>query len=103
MSSWLTDINGAQRKDTSAASLNRLLDDLANNADEEHFSVSVTNGGWNLGLYRDLVVLEDVEENDTERHMVGVDREECVALATALIAGDLDSVKSRPWVPGYGS
>jgi hypothetical protein len=102
--SCLTDVNGADRTDTSPEALDRLLDDLLLNSDEEHASVSVTfDGIWNLELYRGRVVFQDIEERGSERHLMGVDRRERLAIATALIAGNLDSVSSRPWVPGYGT
>jgi hypothetical protein len=104
MSSWLTDVNGAEWEDTSVEAVDRLFDDLELNADDEHISVTMTlDGIWDLDLYRSRVIFEHVEALGTAKHMMGVDRQERLAIATALIVGDLDSVNNRPWVPGYGT
>ncbi len=92
-------------EDVSREAVERLLDDLNGYPGEPAACVSVTHeSGWNLELFADLTVVEDVEADPgTERHLRGLPREERVRLALLLIDGRVDEVLALPWIAGYGS
>ena len=79
-----TDVNGAERDDTSPAALRTVLDDLRARREAEHASVSVSHRSRsNLELFTDLVVLENVDTNPgTERHARGVADADRLTLGT---------------------
>ena len=103
--SSITNVAGAETDDVSREAIEGLLDDLDSHAGEEFASVSVSHeSGWNLELFTDLTVLEDVEADPgTERHLRGLSRDERLRLALLLVDGRVDDVLALDWVPGYGS
>lgn len=81
-----------------------LLDELDTVADAEHPDVSITHESqWSLGIMMGgRVIWENVEGAGDPKHLDGLSREEILRLMRLVAAGDLDSVHSQPWLPGYG-
>jgi hypothetical protein len=83
-----------------------LLDEVEEDPlDDEHVGVGVVHeSGWTIGVYSGwAVVFEHVEDPDVApRHLViGRDRERVLRLMRAAAEGDVASLESEPWQPGY--
>lgn len=91
-------------QDPPLASLADLLRELDDRQDDiEHSDVSVTHESeWCISVFREgHIVLENLESGG-ERHMRGVPDAKILELWDFLARGDLESIKSEPWTPGYG-
>jgi len=86
------------------SALPSLYDELEEDDDIEHESVTVTHdSGWSLSAYGGgYVIFGHLDRAETERHMNGVSRDDIVRLWTLLANGDIDAVAREPWKPGYG-
>ncbi len=83
--------------------LPKLYDELLSVA-PEHGDVSVVHEGseWCLSAHRDgRLVLEHLRTRGSERHMIPIPKERVLELWRRLINGDIDSLLSEPWEPGY--
>jgi hypothetical protein len=88
--------------------LSAVLDELAN-ADQEHADVALSHeSGWTLSVSAGgRLILENVEQRATERHMSGLeplgrDKNMIIGLWTSLAQGNVDHViGSVSWQPGY--
>ena len=71
--------------------------------DIEHPDVALIHeSGWCLGAYQSgLLIWEHLEGNEP-RHMRGISRERTLELWQILARGDLATIDSEPWKPGYG-
>jgi len=78
----------------------RELDQL----DEEHPDCWLSDeAGWTVSVFGSgLVILENLESGEGPWHMRGVTRAGTRDLWLLLMAGDLASLRSRPWKDGYG-
>jgi hypothetical protein len=60
--------------------------------------------GWAISAFGSgLLTFENVETNEGPWHMRGVSREVALQLWELLKAGDLNQIRQRRWLPGYGS
>ena len=80
-----------------------LLDEL-DNADIEQPDVSVSDeSGWSVGLYASgRIVLEHLEDRDSEPVHIFASRQEQLIASAAVAAGRHDLLLDWPWLPGYG-
>jgi hypothetical protein len=104
MSFFVYHLHGNCERDPALSSFPALLDELDTRLeDEEHTSVSVIHESeWCVGIYRGgYVVFENVETDDTPRHMTDVPRGKVIQLMEAIALGDLANLELEPWKPGY--
>ena len=103
MSFHATDRWGAAIRRPSEHQMRELLDSLAI-VDIEHPDVSLTHeSGWSLSAFSSgLLAWENIEGDDSPRHMNGVTRERMLTLWRALAAGNLSQVEQDDWHAGYG-
>lgn len=60
--------------------------------------------GWTIAAHQGgTVVLENPESEDGPWHMRGQTQEQIMELWRLLQAGDLATLRQRPWLTGYGS
>lgn len=58
--------------------------------------------GWCISTYRDKrVVLGHLGVEGKDMHMHPVPRSKTIELWTRLAKGEIESLKSEPWLPGY--
>lgn len=71
--------------------------------DIEHPSVSLTHESeWCLGACPGgLLTWENLENDELPRHMNGVSRDRVLELWVVLSRGQLDTIESERWLPGY--
>jgi len=83
------------------SSLSPLLDELAT-ADPEHGDVSLTHESeWCISVSRSgYVTFENLEEGEP-RHMRDLSREKILDLWAKLSRGEIESIESEAWLPGY--
>ncbi|MCP3881713.1 MAG: hypothetical protein GY701_25490 [Sulfitobacter sp.] len=81
----------------------RILNELDEYDDPEHLDVSLTHESeWCLSVFPGgLIVWENVELDDDPRHLLGVERAKALALWHSLSVGDLATIESEDWRPGY--
>lgn len=89
--------------DPSEDLIEAVLRELDGPIDQEHTDVSATHhSGWCLTAFPSgLLVWEDLDE-DAPRHMRAVSRPGVRSLWLALAAGNLATIESQAWAPGYG-
>ena len=78
---------------------------------DELFTTGITDGdvsvihddsGWCLSAHRDgRLILGNLEDRESECHMIHVPRARVLDLWRRLIAGDIDGLRAEPWKPGY--
>lgn len=70
--------------------------------DTEHGSVAVSHESeWCLAASRAGYIIFEHLENGGERHMRDVPPAKIIELWTKLARGDIASIESEPWRPGY--
>jgi hypothetical protein len=82
--------------------LSDLFDELLT-ADQEHGDVAVSNYdiGWRISAHRDArVILSEIGKR-RPRHMIPITKETVLDLWTRLARGEIESILSEPWKPGY--
>jgi hypothetical protein len=92
----------------SAEDFRTVLGELGS-ADQEHSEVSLSHeSGWTISVSAGgRLVLENIEERGSARHMVGLDplgrdKERILEIWASLAQGELDKVtESFSWEPGY--
>jgi putative hemolysin len=85
---------------SSLPSLLRELDDRSQ--DTEHGSVAVSHESeWCISVSRGGYVTFEHLEDGGERHMRGVPDAKIIDLWSRLARGDIASIESEPWRPGY--
>jgi hypothetical protein len=89
--------------DPPLSSLPSLLRELdARPEDAEHFSVAVTHESeWRISASPGGHVIFERLEEGGETHMVAVPEVKIIGLRSRLISGDIASLESEPWKPGY--
>jgi hypothetical protein len=94
---------GAMDSDPPLSSLPSLLRELDERPeDTEHDSVSVSHESeWCIAAMRGGYVIFENLERGEPRHMRDVPAEKIVDLWSRLAQGDLASIESEPWRPGY--
>jgi hypothetical protein len=99
-----TDANGITEINPCEARMSELIDefdDLDLDA-VEHPDLSLIHdtSGWIITLYpKGIASLENLADSDEgPRHMRGVNRKKALQLWQQLAAGDIDTVRSQPWV-----
>ncbi len=90
--------------DPDEALVDGVLAELDTPLDPEHPDVALTHEtGWSLSAFPSgLVVWENVEEGNAPGHRRSVERAELRQMWRLLAAGDVEAVKQRGWLPGYG-
>jgi hypothetical protein len=70
----------------------------------ENPDVSITDGsGWSVSLFSSgAIVLENVEERDSEPVQIYGQRDEQLIAAVAVALGRRELLDDWPWLPGYG-
>lgn len=78
-----------------------LLDELQT-ADAEHGDVALTHESeWCISVSRSgYVTFENLEQGEP-RHMRGVSRDKILDLWARLARGDIESLETEAWIPGY--
>jgi hypothetical protein len=94
---------GAMEQNPPFASFADLLRELDDRPEDiEHADVSVTHESeWCISVFRGGYVILENFESGGECHMRGVSDGKVLELWALLAKGDLESVKSEPWTPGY--
>ncbi|MCY1717874.1 MULTISPECIES: hypothetical protein [unclassified Microbacterium] len=65
--------------------------------DEEHCALSVTDsGGWNLAVYRDFVVFENLEGDEVGQIADPTD-DQVRTIAAEFLAGDFSALAAHAW------
>ena len=94
----LTDPNGAQTDVDVTVERFALLMDSISPADEEHVVVSLEdNEAWYLEYTPGSLTFGNAESHDDRPTLVGLGRDEVLALAAEFIEGDFDAIRARPW------
>jgi hypothetical protein len=94
-------LDGSGEDNPPIESLSALYDELR--LAGEHGNVDVINDdlGWCMSAHQDgRLVFEHLAEGG-ERHMIPVPKERVLDLWKRLIDGNIDSILSEPWQPGY--
>jgi hypothetical protein len=94
---------GAMESDPPLSSLPGLLRELDDRPeDTEHGDVAVSHESeWCMSVSRGgYVVFKHLEDGDA-RHMCDVPAEKIIDLWSRLARGDIPSIESEPWRPGY--
>lgn len=85
---------------SSLPALLRELDDRLE--DTEHCSVAVSHESeWCMSVSRGGYVVFEHLESGGERHMDAVPEAKIIELWSQLARGDIASIESEPWTPGY--
>ncbi len=101
MAFHITHTHGAMESSPPLSSLPGLLDELAT-ADPEHADVSLTHESeWCISVSRSGYVSCENLEAGEPRHMRELSRERILDLWARLARGEVESLKSEPWLPGY--
>lgn len=89
-------------EDPSPQVFSALYDELET-ASVEHGDVSVVHedSGWCISAHRDHRVVFAHLGDGGARHMIPVSKEKVLELWRKLIEGDIESIQSEPWRPGY--
>jgi hypothetical protein len=84
--------------------LPRLIDELYEDEDIEHPDVAVAHeSGWSVSLFSSgTIVLENVEDGQSQPVHAYGGRDEQLVAATAVAAGCAELLADWPWLPGYG-
>ncbi|MEJ2229499.1 MAG: hypothetical protein P8Y67_15070 [Alphaproteobacteria bacterium] len=87
------------------AQLEQLLASLDWGGKHEHPDVSVTHEtGWCVSVFQNgVTVLENVQTNEGPWHILGATSDYILSLWHLLAEGNIDTVRSGDWQPGYGS
>ncbi|WBB89963.1 hypothetical protein [Verrucosispora sp. WMMC514] len=103
MSAVITHRAGAM-EDYTPGKVPELVAELDAYVDDEHPDVSVSHdSGWTLSAFPSgLVVWENLEDDDTPRHLRDVTRAQLAELMTHCGEGHLDQLERLPWREGYG-
>jgi hypothetical protein len=90
-------------RDPPLSSLPGLLQELEERLeDTEHGSVAVSHESeWCMSVSRGGYVIFEHLEDGGERHMRDVSDERIIDLWSRLAQGDIASIESEPWIPGY--
>lgn len=97
---WLVDRNGASiEDDVSLERFDALVETIQSDDDPEHASISLSDqDGWNVEVYRQTVLFENVEPGGGEVGTIhGASREELRDIAREFLDGDFEALQSRPW------
>jgi hypothetical protein len=105
MSYHVTHRDGEMESDPPLSSLGDLLHELDERPqDTEHGSVALSHESeWCISVMRGGYVIFENLENDagTERHTRDLPEAKIIELWTRLAHGDIASIESEPWKPGY--
>lgn len=106
MSFSISHRGGGDEDRPSLDDLSVLYDEL-DYKDDEHPSVSLSHESeWTLSAYGSgLLVWENVDieyESLPPQHMRNVPKHKTLELWRKLASGDISTVQSEPWLPGYG-
>src|SRR5438132_4877066 len=93
--------DGRMESSPPLSALPRLLDELVI-ADAEHGDVSLTHESeWCISVSRSgFVAFENLEEGEPQ-HMRDLPREKILDLWAKLSRGEIESIGSEAWLPGY--
>ena len=81
--------------------LPKLLDELLT-ADEEHGNVSLTHETeWCMSVSKSWTVYFENLELNEPCHMRSVSREKILEMMQRLAKGEIESLRSENWLPGY--
>ena len=94
--------DGSGEENPPVESLSSLYDELlASNREHGDVAVVHEDSGFSMSAHRDgRLVFEHLGEGG-ERHMTLVPKARVLELWHRLIKGDIERIRSEPWVPGY--
>jgi len=95
---------GREESDVPIAQFEAILREL-DAVDDEHPNACLKHESeWVLSYFKSgLMVFENAEEEGEPRHMNGVTIERAAMLWSLLARGDLATLESEVWRPGYSS
>ncbi|MFJ4797140.1 hypothetical protein [Kitasatospora purpeofusca] len=99
MSYFMYDVMGGTVDEPDPATMEQVLDGLAD-ADDEHPDVSLSHeNGWCLSVFRSGLLIWENPDDDTLRpgEMRDLTRKETLHLLGLLAAGDIESIETLPW------
>ena len=101
MAFTITHTHGAMDRNPALTVLPGLLAELET-ADAEHGDVALTHESeWCISVSRSGHVTFEHLESGSPRHMRDLSRERILDLWARLARGDIASIESEPWLPGY--
>jgi hypothetical protein len=103
MAFHITHRYGAMESDPPLSSLHDLLRELDDQPeDTEHGDVAVSHDSeWCISVSRGGHVVFEHLEDGGARHMRDVPTEKIIELWSRLAGGNIASIESEPWRPGY--